>query len=81
MKKNIIIILLIITSAVFGVLSLIYKIETAKLSELANEQMKIAQESRELVQRQTLIAEEATMEAMRQKQIVEDLLEKCQQNN
>ena len=81
MKKNIIIIVLIITSGVFGVLSLINKIEGARLTELANERLKIAQENLELVQRQTLIAEEATKEAMRQKQIVEDLLEKCQQNN
>ena len=80
MKKNIIIILLVITSAVFGFLSLANKIEATRQAELASERMKIAQESRELVQRQALIAEEATKEAERQKQIVEDLLEKCQQN-
>jgi hypothetical protein len=80
MKKNIIIILLVITSAVFGVLSLINRMEAGRLASLANERMKIALERRELVQRQVLIAEEATKEAERQKQIVEDLLEKCQQN-
>ena len=76
MKKNIIIIVLIIISGVFGVLSLINKIKAASLTEIANERLKMAQENLDLVQRQTLIAEEAE----RQRLIVEDLLEKCQQN-
>ena len=80
MKKNIIIILLVITSAVFGVLSLINRMEAGRLASLANERLKIAKERNEIAQRKILIAEEATMEAVRQKIIVEDLLEKCQQN-
>ena len=80
MKKNIIIIILIIISGIFGVLSLINKIEANKLSEIAIEQFKEIEKCRELVEVQKLIAEQATEEAMRQKAIAEDLLEKYNGN-
>ena len=77
MKKNIIIIFLIITSVVFGVLSLINKIEADSQTEFAIEQLRIAEENRELAQSQIIIVEDATIDALRQKAIAEDLLKKC----
>ena len=80
MKKNIIIIFLIITSGVFGVLSLINRIEAGRQFEIANEQFKELDKCRELVEVQKLIAEKATAEALRQTAIAEELPAKSNGN-
>ena len=80
MKKNIIIIVLIAISGVFGVLSLINKIEANKQAEFAYDRSKEFEKCSELVKVQKLIAEKATEEAMRQRAIAEDLLQKYNGN-
>lgn len=81
MKKNIIIIVLIIISGVFGVLSLINKIKASQSLEFVNERIEEIEKCKELVEAQKIIAEKATLEAMQQRAIAEKLQESIMETN